>query len=368
MKLFKKIFLYLIVTIFSIITTGSENYVGKNTRHCFVYVSLRKSNEVAIYRLNNVTGGLTLIEDEYIPGGPACLTSDPTKIYMYVAQRSSNSISTFNINPQTGHLQYMGTIKAAGKPEYISTDKSGNYLLTTYNDAGKAAIYKIDAGGKLEQKPAQILTGYVNPNCIQTDPLNEYVYLSDKDGNKIYQFRFESGKGIIKSIFPPALITPKNTGPGHFTFFKGKNIIYFINEVGNSVTAYHLNRFTGRLSEFQNISTLPKNFNGSSKALEIKLTPGNRFLYASNRGCGTIAAFSVNRSTGKLKPIGWFPTQKNSGVFNLDPSGRLLIAAKDSSGSLAVYIINKRTGKLTQLQVTYAGKNPSCVLPVEFKY
>lgn len=354
------IFIVIVILLFFVSTDYSQN--------SFVYVSLRGSDEIAIFKLNVSSGSLKLIENEYIPGGPACITLDPTKNYMYVAQRSSNSISAYNINPHTGHLNYLNTIKAVDNPVFIATDRTCNFLLSTYYNVGKAAIYQISSGGKLKGDAVQILGGYVNPHCIQTDPSNQFLFLSDKGGNKIYQYKFNVRTGKINSNDPKEILLAPGMGPRHFTFFNRKNIVYFVNEVGNSITVYRLNTSTGLLSEFQNISTLPKDFRDSSKAAEIHLTPDDRFLYVSNRGYDSIAAFSVERKSGRLKANDYYPTVRNPRAFNIDPSGKFLFAAGENSDSLAIYHINMKSGELKPLKIIYVGKTPSWVLPVEFNY
>lgn len=364
MLLNKKLYFFIFTIIITILTFVSTCY----SQNSFVYVSLQGSNEIAIFKLDTFSGSLKLSEKETIPGGPACITLDPTKNFMYVAQRSSKSISAYNINPQTGHLNYLNTIEAVDNPVCIATDKTGNFLLTAYYNAGKAAIYKINSGGKLKGKAIQILNNYVNPHCIQTDPSNRFLFISDKGGNKIYQYKFDVRKEKITPNDPKEILSPPGAGPRQFTFYKGKNIVYFVNEAGNSITSYHLNNSTGLLKEFQNISSLPKDFKDSSKAAEIHLTPDNRFLYVSNRGYESITAFSVERKSGRLKVIDYYPTEKNPRAFNIDPTGNFLFAAGESSDSLAIYRINRKNGTLKQLKTIYVGKTPSWILPVEFNY
>lgn len=75
--------------------------------------------------------------------------------------------------------------------------------------------------------------------------------------------------------------------------------------------------------------------------------PSGRFVYGSNRGHDSIAAFSVG-SDGALTLVEYEPTRgQTPRNFSLDPSGRWLIAANQRSDTLAVFSIDQKTGALT---------------------
>jgi 6-phosphogluconolactonase len=61
-------------------------------------------------------------------------------------------------------------------------------------------------------------------------------------------------------------------GPRHLTFYPGGKRVYAINELLNSVTAFDYDADSGTLTERQTISTLPKEFKGTSYCADVKLT------------------------------------------------------------------------------------------------
>ena len=181
-----------------------------------------------------------------------------------------------------------------------------------------------------------------------------------------YYFNPETGK--INPTEPRAVSTAPDAGPRHFDFHGTKNIVYFVNETNSSVTAYHLNHTTGTLSPFQTISTLPESFTGQNTCADIHLTPDDRFLYASNRGHESIAAFAVDSGSGEFTTIGQYSTVKEPREFDIDPTGNFLIAVGEYSDSLASYRIHQGTGELETLQLIYVGDRPSWVLAVDFPH
>jgi 6-phosphogluconolactonase len=103
----------------------------------------------------------------------------------------------------------------------------------------------------------------------------------------------------------------------------------------------------GELEELQSIGTLPADFKGQNSTAEIRVHPNGKWLYASNRGDDSIAAFTVDRQTGKLAPLDRTPVQ---GVmprnFYIEPSGRWLLVANQKTDNIVVFEIDQKTGKL----------------------
>jgi 6-phosphogluconolactonase len=333
----------------------------------YMYVSLKSDNAVKLYKVSKHTGTPEFVYFESIAGGPACVAIHPTKQFLYVAQRTSNSISAYQINQYDGRLIYINTIPAIDNPVYISIDKTGKFLLSAYFSANKAAVYEINLDGSLKSTVVQsISTGTgTNPHAILTDPSNKYLYLTNMTGNRIDQFRFDALTGTFIALSPASITPPSTLGPRHFTFYPSTNIVYVANELGNSVTAYHYDVNTGQLSDFQSITTSPVNYSAANKPADIHLTPDERFLYVSNRGHESIAAFAVNQTNGTLSSIGYYFTTTSPREFDIDPTGNFLYSAGESSNNLAWYRINKQTGVLDSISTIEVGKVPSWVLCTE---
>jgi 6-phosphogluconolactonase len=143
------------------------------------------------------------------------------------------------------------------------------------------------------------------------------------------------------------------------------DVVHFVNEQGSSVTTYSIDTEEGTLNEVQTLSTLPAGFEGENTAAEIRITPTGEYVYASNRGHDSIAAFAVDGTTGALEAIGHTPTEATPRAFTLDPDGAYLIAAGQSSGKLATYRIDDETGHLEPLEVYEVGNNPAWVLALD---
>ena len=65
------------------------------------------------------------------------------------------------------------------------------------------------------------------------------------------------------------------------------------------MTVFDYKTESGTLTEKQTISTVPSDFKGTSHCADLKITPNGRFLYGTNRGHDSIAAFAVDAKTGE---------------------------------------------------------------------
>ncbi len=366
MALRKSLWLFIVTFCYFLIRNHAA-FATSDEANTFLFVSLRGDNAIAIFRINPQDGSLEKILNQPVSGGPAALATDDLNRCLYVAQRSSNHISAYQIHPENGKLSLSNSIAAVDNPVYLSTDRSSKYLLSAYFAANKAAVYSINQDGTLQTTPTQVISTGTNPHAVLTDPSNRFLYLTNMTGNKIQLFRFDSISGKMNPSEPAELIPPANTGPRHMVFHRKMPLLYVVNELGNSVSVYQFDNESGSLTARQIISTLPDNYTGSSKCADIHLTPDNHFLYASNRGHESLAAFQVDTVTGLLSNVGIYPTVNSPREFDIDPTGTYLYAAGETSNNLAWYKIDKLTGTLDSLGTITVGKNPSWVLAVRME-
>jgi 6-phosphogluconolactonase len=182
--------------------------------------------------------------------------------------------------------------------------------------------------------------------------------------NFIAQFRFDAETGRLTPNTPFRVEQGELVGPRHYCFHPDKDLVYFSDEQGCSVSVYRLDAATGTLSTVQRVGTLPDGFSGRNTCSQIHLTPSAKFLYVGNRGHNSIAGFAVDGATGNLKALGHAPTEAVPSAFGLDPGGNFLFAAGTATGKLASYRIDPETGALTPIATCDAGRRPAAVLAV----
>jgi 6-phosphogluconolactonase len=111
------------------------------------------------------------------------------------------------------------------------------------------------------------------------------------------------------------------------------------------------------------ITTLPSDWKGDNTTAEIEIHPNGRYLYASNRGHNSIAAFSINQENGELTALGQTVTAiKMPRHFAITPGGAYLIVAGQQSNNLQVLSIEAQSGKLNVTSNQLEVPAPICLL------
>ncbi len=323
---------------------------------CYVYISVSKEKKIAVFQLDPRKEVLLFKENVPLSGEPGSLCIDPSKTYLYSALRSTNGIAGFRINLNTGSLTHICDTPVADNPVYISTDKTGKFLYFTSYSGNKTAVYPLD-NGSVNPVPVYLSEARENPHMIMSDPSGRYVFVSNLGGNVVQEYVLQNN-GILEPNNPSEISVKSQSGPRHFIFHPIKYIMYLVNEKACTIDAFHFDSINGTLSgPFQEISTLPENFTLSNTCADIHITPNGMFLYASNRGHNSLAAFSVDPGNGRLTPAGHFPTEKTPREFDIDPSGTYIIAAGEGSGRIALYRILEN-GSLLLLSTYEVGQWP----------
>lgn len=338
---------------------------GPILKNIHVFFSISAENKIAQYALSTVSGELSFIRNHSVSGSPGCLVVDKTNDFFYAALRSNNSVAAFEIDDCNCSLKYLETTKVVDNPVYISVDENRNYLFFASYGANKIAVYPITKSGPVGETAIQILDVGEKPHMIATGPQSKFVFVPSLGTDKVLQYKLETD-GKLTENSPAYAESAAGSGPRHFTFHPSKNIFYNVNELNSTVNVFDFNETNGTLTFIQNISTLPADYSGTNSCADIHTTPDGKYLYASNRGHNSIAAYSVNSTSGELTEIGQYSTEATPREFDIDPTGQFVIVAGQSSGKAAVHKI-KTDGSLEIVNTYTIGSSPAWVLIFEIK-
>jgi 6-phosphogluconolactonase len=193
-------------------------------------------------------------------------------------------------------------------------------------------------------------------------PDNRFVYAVDLGLDQVLGYRLEAASAKLSPNRQPFVRTPPGAGPRHLTFHPNGRHVYVINELDNSVTVFGYESGSGMLIERQTISTLPKDFDGTSYCADLKITPDGRFLYGTNRGHDSIAAYRIS-DDGRLTLLGIEPSLgKGPQNLAITPNGKLLLCANMPGKNVAVFQINSKTGALKRAAQPVSMPSPSCIM------
>jgi 6-phosphogluconolactonase len=195
-------------------------------------------------------------------------------------------------------------------------------------------------------------------------PDNRFAVVADLGLDELLVYSFDAAKGTLGTN-PQIVKATLGAGPRHLVFSPNGKFLYVINEMKSTVVTYSYDPNRGSLHELQNVSTLPKSFNGTSTGAEIEIDPSGKFLYASNRAVtedGTIAVFAIDPAKGMLTPVETDSTAgKTPRNFVIDPRGSWLLAANQDSNNIVVLRIDHKTGHLMPTGESVELSSPVCL-------
>jgi 6-phosphogluconolactonase len=348
-------------TLFTLLFLGTAMSLSART---FVYVSMAPEQKIQIYRLDADGAALTPVEAFAVEGSPGSLATDPKRKFLFASLRSNSSLASFAIDPATGKLKLISTaaLPKGENAAFVGTDRTGRWLLSASYSAGKVVVHRIKDDGAIESPAVQTVKTQMTAHCIAVTRDNKLVLVPHVSPNAVFQFRLDAATGQLTEAGKAKGGTPK-AGPRHLAFHPTKNFAYTSDESGSSVTAYSLGAYG--LKPIQTLSTLPDDFKETSSTAEVKVHPGGKFVWVSNRGHESLAGFAIDAETGKLTAIGHTPTEKTPRSFEVEPDGQFAFGAGEGSGKLAMFRVDAGTGKLTRLHTYAVGKSLTWVMAVK---
>ena len=249
--------------------------------------------------------------------------------------------------------------------------KPGKNVIVANYASGSVAVLQVGAEGELIGPTSVIQHAGKGPDAkrqegphahsTNLDPANKFAIVADLGLDQLKLYHFDGIAGKLTPNDPLAYSTAPGAGPRHFAFHPDGKRAFVINEINSTLTALDYDAGRGVLTPRQTVSTLPAGFTGDSTCAEVVVHPSGKFVYGSNRGHDSIAAFAIEPD-GKLKPIG----HQGEGVktprnFNIDPSGQWMIVANQDGNSLVVFRIDQKTGMLSPTGTRAEIGGPVCV-------
>ena len=308
------------------------------------------------------------------------LSPDRRTLYSLTAKKfgeaDTEEVIAWRIADRAGMLEPLGRRPTKGPVScYTDTDPSGRALLVAHYNGATVAALPLSADGSLAGDPVAVRhegkgadpgrQEAPHPHAIIPAPAAEgspqFAYAADLGADAIFAYRLDAAAGRLVANDPPLVKTKPGAGPRHLAFHPDGRRLYAINELDNTVATYDFDSVTGRLVARQAISTLPHDFAGKTYTADLKITPDGRFLYGTNRGHDSIAAYEIGPD-GLLTLIE-IVSSRGRGPQNLaiTPDGSLLLCANMPGDNLAVFRIDRETGKLAVVGEPATVKMPSCI-------
>lgn len=349
----------------------------------FVYFGSHRAGPNIGFSLSHFdtdTGVLTKPEFLLEARAPAYFVIHPDGRHLYTCNSGDpGGVAAYAIEPRTGQLTFINReLAGGGDTSYLSLDRTNRFALAANYNGGNLAVFALRPDGGIGDWTAfdQHTGSSVNPqrqthayaHSIITDPTNRFVLCADLGVDKVYVYRFNEKDGTLRPNDPAFVKVAPGSGARHVKFHPNGRWVYLINEIASTVIAFNWDSEKGTLTEFQNLSTLPADFKGTSACAELEVHPNGKFLYGSNRGHDSLAVFAIDQTTGSLTPVEHVPSGgKTPRNFAFDPTAKWIICTNHGSDNAVVFRVDETTGKLTQTGQPVPVPYPFCerFLPVQ---
>ena len=282
-------------------------------------------------------------------------------------------VAAFEIVRRSGKLQPLNRQSTRGTAAcYLDVDATGQTVVVANYLTGSVAAFPVNENGSLGESASfvQHVGASVNPDrqtephahCFVVSPDNRFVFAADLGIDQVLSYRLNADDATLSPARQPYVRTPPGAGPRHLTFDPDGEHLYVINELDNSVTLFDYDAESGILIEHQTISTLPDDFDGTSYCADLKITPDGQYLYGTNRGHDSIAAYRID-DQGRLTLLGIEPSLgKGPQNLAITPDGRFLLCANMPGNNVVVFRIDPETGLIQPEGDPLSMPSPSCIV------
>jgi 6-phosphogluconolactonase len=338
-------------------------------RELLVYVGTYTSGKsvgIYLYRLDLGDGSLKHAGTTEGVVNPSYLTIDRARRRLYAVNEvdefegaKGGAVSAFEIEPKSGALRLVNRRSSkGGSPCYVTAADSGKFVLVANYMGGNVAVLPVSKDGRLGEAthveqfkgsgPNRERQEAPHAHSVLLDPTNRYAFACDLGTDRVMTFGFDRNTGRLTPTPQAAVSVKPGAGPRHVAFHPNGRRAYVLNELDATVTTIGLDVEQGTFAAEETVPTLPADFKGQNTSADIHVEPGGTYLYCSNRGHDSIAAFRIHPATGQLTLLGHTPTGgKTPRNFAIDPTGNFLLAANQNSDSVVTFRIDRRTGALS---------------------
>lgn len=365
-----KYFLYYLMSAVAFISlTGC----GEKTRVVAGCFSETDEKGLVVYDFDSKKGTLDEFSQSNAGANPSyfCFSGKQKLIY------AINEVSTFRDVKGGGltTLKYSGNFENIekvneipvpnGGPCFISMTPDESYLLVANYGGGSVAVIKLDEQGVPDKVTDTIayngIGGKVShAHMISSDLLGDRIYVTDLGLDRIMIYSLEKTTGRLIPFSNDGIMVPEGTGPRHFVFNSTGSRMYVIGELNSTISVFQTDKNQG-LIPLQIVSSLRKGFTAKNSAADIHIGKSGEFLYGTNRGENTIAAFKI-LPDGQLSKIGNVDCGGNwPRNFVIDPSGKFILVGNQKSDNIAVFRIDPISGLPSKTDQNFDLTAPACL-------
>lgn len=306
-------------------------------------------------------------------GNPTYLTMNAagTVIYSIVAEDGQGGIMSL-VYEGNQWVRRTAILEDGPAPCYLSYDEKRQFIYTANYHAGKVQVYRTDETGDLnlldtvQHQGSSIHENQKSPHAhfIQAARNGEYILACDLGTDEIYTYEVsEAGKLTEKH----RISVKPGTGPRHLIFHPYLDKAYIVGELSSEILVANYTASTGEFKIVDTVPTIPATFTDWNSGAAVRISSNGKYLYVSNRGHNSIAAFKVVYD-GALELIAYYPTEgETPRDFNLNETEDFIIVGHQDSDYLTLFERDGKTGELSKIPGQFSAPEVVCVqfIPVD---
>jgi 6-phosphogluconolactonase len=343
------------------------------------YTSANGSKGIYRCEFDSATGKLSPPEVAAEAGSPSFVHLAPDGKTLYAvgeaAGRDGGGVYSWKLDPATGQLsnQVSLTSKGAG-PCHISTDVKNQFAIVANYGGGSCTAFKLKADGSLDSRTGFIQhegkvfdakrQGGPHGHCGFFDATGSLAFVCDLGLDKVMIHKLNRDTGDIKPHDPAFVKLPDRSGPRHIHIAPDNGVAFVNGEIDMSVHVIKMDVKGNKFELVQSLSTLPEGEKvvPAFSTAETRIHPNGMFVYVSNRGHNTVAAFAYDKEKMKLTLVGHIRGDiKTPRNFNISPDGKWMLIASQDGAKVGVYDIDAKTGLAKETEYSVKVDKPVCV-------
>jgi 6-phosphogluconolactonase (cycloisomerase 2 family) len=290
----------------------ASNRIAISAGDNFLFASNAGSNDVSVFRINRLTGALSLVEGSpFATGGSGelggiALSPTPDGRFLMAGNSDSSNVTVFAISRGGALSPIEGSpFPAQSPPDGIKVSPNGKFLAVAEFNANQIEMFGISPNGSLASLGAYPGVAVAGGGIagVDIDCYPRLLYDAEGSaGDTIVEGYSVSNKGALTPV-PGSPFEPgvgQNSNVVLLGYSRGQKTLYVSNQSSETITAFGVS-FNGSLS----LLAPPFAMNRADQPSGMATSRDGRLLYAANRN-SMISVFSVGEG-GMLTEVAGSP-------------------------------------------------------------
>jgi 6-phosphogluconolactonase len=260
------------------------------------------------------------------------------------ATTAANKVLVFPVS-QTGTLGAPTSIPVSAIAGSVAVSQSSGELFFADHVNGRVSAFAIGTNGQYSSAPGSPYSaaGIGSLGAVATTPDGRYVYVAGAGGG-IHGFSVASNGSLGQVPGSPFTVVANCVdavvdSAGKFLFVIS----------GSSISVFAINANDGSLTTAGSPVALPALTLPTAGMAATVSGNGTTFLFVALGATNSVAAFSVDTSTGALMPVAGSPFSTGNAPFNLAATSNAVYVTNNLDGTISAFTWDKNTGVLTAI-------------------